>query len=202
MATSDIEAWDLYPHHRRWFNKLDLSLRFGYRCGPGAVAPRDSGWYVVRPIYNLEGMGVGARKQFIEAGDDRCVEPGFFWCEWFDGPQHSVTFEWTDSGWVPVSAWEGVRPEDNLSRFTCWRRSIWRSGLPDEFDELADCDLINVEFVDGRVIEVHLRSSPDPDVGEEIVPVWADEEDVTVDVVSFDDAGGFLKVPRLGFRVR
>lgn len=201
MAASDIEAWDEYPQHRRWFNKLDLSLRLGYRCGPGGVAPRDSGWYVVRPIYNLEGMGVGARKEFISAGDSRLVPPGYFWCEWFDGPQHSVTYLW-DGGWIPQSTWEGVRREDDLSRFSCWRRSDWTARLPDEFDELAACGSINVEFVAGRIIEVHLRPSPDPDQGEEIVPVWADQEDLSVDVPSFDDAGGFLIVPRVGFRVR
>lgn len=202
-AASDIEAWDKYPYHRRWFDKLNLSLRLGYRCGPGGVAPRDSGWYVVRPIYNLEGMGVGARKQFITAGDSRCVEPGYFWCEWFDGPQHSVTYRW-DRGWVPVSSWEGVLDGDgnDLSRFSCWRRSTWTAMLTYEFDELADCEAINVEFVAGRIIEVHLRPSPDPDQGVEIVPVWADQEDLGVDVASFDDAGGFLKVPRVGFRVR
>lgn len=203
MATSDSEAWDLYPQHRAWFNKLEVGLRLGHRCGPCGTAPAESGWYVIRPIYNLAGMGVGARKEFVQAGDDRCVEPGFFWCEWFDGPQHSATYRWDVAAaqWVPMSTWEGIRTDDVLSRFLMWRRSEERFVLPAMFDELADCDLINVEFVGGRIIEVHLRPSPDPEEGVEVIPVWADDEDTAVDVVSFDDANGFLDVPRLGFRV-
>ena len=66
--------------------------------------------------------------------------------------------------------------------------------------ELSDVGLINVEFIGKKVIEVHLRPSPDPDGAHRIVPVWAD------DVIEgyepyFDDGGGRLEVPRLGFIV-
>ena len=200
MATTDIEAWAAYPQHRRWFDKLDLSMRLGHRCGPCGVAPDVDGWCVVRPIYNLEGMGVGSRKEFVRAGDNRRVEPGYFWCEWFDGPQHSVTYDWA-GGWVPVSSWRGHLAEGSLSRFLRWTRDDWAGVLPDWFDVLSDCGSVNVEFVGGRVIEVHLRRSPDPDWGDELVPVWADDP-VDDFVPGFDDAGGFLGVPRVGFVVR
>lgn len=197
---TDAEAWDVYPHHRRWFDKLDLSLRLGYNCGPCGTAPRLSGSYVVRPIYNLEGMGVGARKQWIDAGDDRSVEPGYFWCEWFTGQQHSVTYTW-DAAWMQQSSWEGINSDADLSRFSSWRISEFNAVLPEWVDELADCGTINVEFVAGNIIEVHLRPSPDPDDAVEIEPVWQDDANKSVDIESFDDAGGFLRSARLGFRI-
>jgi hypothetical protein len=201
VAATDIEAWAEFPHHRRWFNKLELSLDLGYHCGPCGTSPERDGWFVVRPIYNLEGMGVGARKQFLRAEDNRSVEPGYFWCEWFEGAQHSVTYRW-DGGWQPVSAWQGHLADGSLSRFVRWTRANWQRPLPKQFDVLADCGVINVEFVGDQIIEVHLRSSPDPDWGNEIIPIWADDPADVDLIAAFDDAGGFLEVPRVGFVIR
>lgn len=200
MISSDRDAWNEFPQHRNWFNKLELSLKLGYQCGPCGVAPDVSGDYVIRPIYNLEGMGVGARKARIDAGDSRQVPPGHFWCEWFTGPQHSVTYRW-DGDWTAVSSWQGVNDPSDLSRFHCWVRSDWNTCLPPMFDVLSDCGRINVEFVGTHIIEVHLRVSPDPDWGDVLVPVWADQPGVDGMVEGFDDGGGFLTVPRLGFVV-
>lgn len=201
MIDSDAEAWVAYPHHRDWFDKLRFSLRMGYRCGPCGTAPGVAGTYVVRPCYNLEGMGAGARVQHITAGDDRAVEPGYFWCELFTGPQLSVTYRW-DGVWVPESSWCGELAPGDLTRFRKWTRSDEHPAAPAVCDELADVGHINVEFVGGRPIEVHLRLSPDPGWGDEIVPVW--EGDTVPDgmVAAYDDAGGFIPVARLGFVVR
>lgn len=201
MLDRDSAAWDAHPHHRDWFDKLRFALRMGYTCGPCGVAPEHSGWYVVRPIYNLEGMGAGARVQHIGAGDDRRVEPGYFWCEQFTGRQLSVTYRW-DGVWVPVSSWEGDLAPGSLTRFARWTRSNTLLLAPAVCDELADVGWLNVEFVGGRPIEVHLRVSPDPDWGDEIVPVWADEEEPEGMVRAYDDAGGFIPVPRVGFVIR
>lgn len=197
----DADAWQAFPHHRRWFNKLEFSLQMGYLCGPNGVAPTTSGMYVIRPIYNLLGMGLGAKIEYIEAGDVRKVPPGSFWCEKFDGPQTSVTYEW-HNGWRYVSSWEGNRPDDNLTRFTSWRRTDVSFPLTRLFDELYDVGVINVEFIGDKPVEVHLRRSPDPDDGSELIPVWADDPKDEEWVRAYDDGGGFLDVPRLGFIVR
>lgn len=197
----DAEAWSRWPQHRLWFNKLHLADRLGYACGPTGVVPPKDGFYIVRPIYNLSGMGVGARRQWLTTTDYGQVEPGFFWCEWFDGPQCSVTYSW-HNGWVPISSWEGRVSPDNLSRFHSWKRSDHAPTPPPIMDELAEVDVINIEWIGAHVIEVHLRPSPDPDEGSEIVPVWEGDEVPTEGFIpSFDDADGFLPVPRLGFIV-
>jgi hypothetical protein len=199
--TEDRDAWEIWPHHRKWFDKLWFSLQQGYRCGPTGVAPSTDGYYVVRPIYNLSGMGVGARKQYISTGDRTKVEPGYFWCEWFDGAQHSVTYEW-DKKWVPVSSWHGVLKPKSLTRFLKWQKSSFMPELPAHFDVLQDVGLINVEFIGNNPIEVHLRPSPDPHEYAEYIPVWADESiphDNPMWVESFDNADGFLDTARIGF---
>jgi hypothetical protein len=69
--------------------------------------------------------------------------------------------------------------------------------------------VINVEFIDEKPIEVHLRTSPDPNYGE-LIPIWSGEEHL-IDkytkmgysyIESHDHANGFLKQPRLGFMVK
>ena len=74
----DSEAYIRYPKHRRWFDKLHLSETLGYDCGPCGVAPSKDGYYIVRPIYNLSGMSIGAKKVWIEKGDVSKVPRGIF----------------------------------------------------------------------------------------------------------------------------
>jgi hypothetical protein len=196
-VADDSDAWYLWPRHRNWFNKLEFSIAMGYDCGPCGTAPTKSGFYVVRPIYNLNGMGVGARKEYINKDDYRRVEPGYFWCEWFEGKQHSVTYEWHD-GWKPVSSWYGVNNPNDLSRFLRWEKAKFYPEPPLLFDSLKDVGLINVEWIGKKPIEVHLRPSPDPQDCDMIIPVWSDAP-VEGYEPYYDDAEGFLKNPRLGF---
>lgn len=205
----DFQAWQKYPQVRSWFNKLHLAAHLGYDCGPGGVPPSVSGFYCVRPIYNLDGMGVGARKQWIEAGDRTGVEPGYFWCEWFDGDQYSVTY---NGKCVQQSCFKAERDEDQLFRFKRWTRSDHRFPIPISLEYefmFASVDTINVEIIGDKVIEIHFRDTPDPDY-DELIPVWNDEQQV-VDIYTKlgytwieapDNSNGFLPVRRLGFMVK
>ena len=99
MVEEDFQAWQIYPEHRWVFNKLELALRLGYDAGPACVPITRSGKYVVRPIYNLYGMGIGAKVIHINIMQSKSMEnhalipPGYFWCEAFEGEHKSVDFE-------------------------------------------------------------------------------------------------------------
>lgn len=208
----DYQAWKRYPNHRNWFNKLWVSEKLQYRCGPCGVAPDISAYYIVRPIYNLSGMGVGAKKVWIEANDYSQVPPGYFWCEFFEGNQYSATFVFQhdkNPWWKQLSCWMGVKSEDNLSQFQSWHRSDKQLTVPRIFNDLSGIEKINIEFIGDNPIEVHLRESPDPNC-EEFIPIWSGEENM-VDkyeklgytyIKSYEDADGFLKTPRLGFMIK
>lgn len=208
--TEDYQAYKKYPRHRKWFNKLWLSETLGYHCGPSGIYPDQSGWYIVRPIMNLSGMSVGAEKKYIEQDDRSKVQPGYFWCEWFEGNQYSVTFEKIGGRWLQTSCWRGHRNIDELYKFKKWTRCDHKNFvLPEIFEALFELDLINVEFIDDRPIEVHLRDSPDPDC-DEFIPIWEGEQ-YLVDkyesigysyTESYDNADGFLQKPRIGFMVK
>lgn len=208
----DSEAYQKYINHRNWFNKLYLSEKLGYECGPCGIPPTKTGQYIVRPIYNLSGMGVGAELKIIQSGDTSQVQPGYFWCEVFRGKHYSATYEFvsdTKPFWKPISCFEGVVCENELWRFSKWQRSTHYPEVPHILNDLSLVKRINVEFKGDKVIEVHLRESPDPDY-DEFIPVWGDQKkdiDKYLDmgytyIKSYDDAGGFLEIPRIGFIVK
>jgi len=216
----DWEAYGAYPHHRNWFNKLWVAEKMGYDCGPAGIAPADDGVYVVRPIYNLSGMGVGATVKEIKGGDYNQVPAGYFWCEYFDGPHYSADYKWEydrdnimgewKEPWRGQSCYEGVNMPINLSKFYEWKRSDYIPPVPNELVELRDVGHINVEFIGDKVIEVHLRQSPDPKY-DHIVPVWASDlgpKKQTYEIHNYqfiedyDNADGQLDDPRIGFFVK
>lgn len=205
---NDAQTYAKYPEYRKWLNKLRLSETLGYYCGPSGISPSKNGWYIVRPVMNLSGMGVGAKRKYIKAGELGQVPPGYFWCEWFEGTQYSVTFE-LDKKWKQVSCWRAERNVKNLSQFKSWNRyehKIFK--LNAIFNEIK-IPKINIEFIDDNPIELHLRDSPDP-LYDEIIPIWEDNKEL-IDkyknmgynyITSYDNADGFLNPARLGFVVK
>lgn len=216
----DSKAYLKYPHHRKWFNKLWVAETFGYKCGPADIDIPETGVYVIRPIYNLAGMGAGATVKTLSAGDDRSVPPGYFWCEYLTGKHYSANYVWKydrdmidgkwRQPWKVSSCWEGTNMPINLTRFVEWNRSDYIPQVPDELNELRDVKEINVEFKGDQVIEVHLRPSLDPDY-DHIIPVWASDfgkkkEHMEIHgydfVEAYDDANGYIDDPRIGFLVK
>lgn len=209
---SDSVAYIKFPHHRKWFNKLWFSESMGYNCGPAGINPRREGYYIVRPVINLSGMSAGAIKQYIKSGELDKVPPGYFWCEFFEGAQYSVTYQWIHDKWMVKSCWRGYTDGNNLSRFSKWERCDHlqcHSELPKIFSELSEIEIINVEFIDGRPIEVHLRSTPDPDY-DLLIPIWEDNKNL-IDkykemgyniISSYDNADGFIDIARIAFAVK
>jgi hypothetical protein len=182
-------------------------MYLGYVCGPSGVAPTVSAKYIVRPTYNLAGMSAGASIKHIEAGDYTQVPPGYFWCELFSGDHVSVNYRLDNGVHVPASSWLGEKCADGI-RFSRWLRTNKLIELPEPFRSMSDVKDINAEFIDGKLIEVHFRQSPDPQY-DEFIPVWSDNEEIIYRYIqqgyqfveSEDDANGFLTVKRKGFLI-
>jgi len=217
---NDDDAYKKYPHHRKWFNKLYIAELFGYNCGPAGVDIPEDGTYVIRPVYNLSGMGVGAKVMDLKAGDESSTPPGYFWCEYLTGKHYSASYVWKydrdmitgrwQQPWKGSSCWEGTNMPINLTKFVEWKRSDYIPEVPNELNELRDVKEINVEFKGNQVIEVHLRPSLDPDY-DYFIPVWASDLGIKKQymethgfnfVNSYEDADGHLDDPRIGFLVK
>ncbi len=204
----DSDAWKLYPHHHKWFNKLYIAEIEGYSCGPSGVAPTSSAEYIIKPTYNLSGMGIGARIEYISAGDYSKVEPGYFWCEYLEGNHYSVTYYW-DSCWKVLHTYQGFNDKSCLTKFFKWVKIDIEIAAPTYLDCLSDVPIINVEYKGAKPFEVHLRGTSDPAVSE-MIPIWQSTIDsidmLTKDgyifIESFDDADTLLKDPRIGFMIK
>lgn len=213
----DKDTYNKYPRHRKWLNKLWLAEHFKYKCGPAGVPIPESGTYVVRPIYNLAGMGAGATVQKLEEGDKTSVPPGYFWCEYFDGQHFSVNYKWKEDSikggeWRTIDCWKGINMPINLSKFVEWKRSDVAPLLSYKFKPLGLDGIreMNIEYIDDKPIEVHLRLSPDPDY-DHIIPVWASDfgkkkEHMELHgfkfIEAYDNANGYIEDPRIGFLVK
>ena len=63
----DYQVWKAYPQYRWIMDKLGVSLRLGYHAGPAGIPVERTGWYIVRPVYNPYGMGIGASKKWFDS---------------------------------------------------------------------------------------------------------------------------------------
>ena len=211
----DCDSYVKYPKHRKWFNKLWLAEMLGYKCGPAGTDIPEDGVYVVRPIYNLGGMGAGAKVVELKKDDYTSVPPGYFWCEYFNDLHYSGNYRFVSGQipyWEPIGCWQGTNFPINLSKFTEWRRVSLNKApkVSREFNELFDVAVINVEFIGDKPIEVHLRKGADPDY-DVMIPVWkSSPQDFIAHhklhgyeyIEAYDDANKQIDDPRLGFMVK
>jgi len=191
MIEEDYEAWEAYPHHRWLFNKLEVSQKFGYECGPACVPIKKTGNYIIRPIYNLYGMGIGAHKKFLDVNIHaekmiyhKHIPPGYFWCEWLDGTHYSIDFVRDNSKWKPFCCMKGTHfNTDNLTKFKEWEVLDFPFSvdvLPEWIHGIETEKYLNIETKDDKVIEIHLRQGNtlawNYNIGTKITPVWKNED--------------------------
>lgn len=190
----DDEAWlRAEPQDRYVYDRLLLASMLGYVCGPAGVPVPRPGTYMVKPITNILGMGVGATVRHLERSTDD-LAAGYFWMEMFYGEHLSIDVYDGTVGCV----YQGI--SDGRGRFLAWVRlpNIREEQVPAFVWDLSKkYGAVNYETIGGRVIEAHLRPSPDhlKYNARVLVPVWRGQN---TDVPGFvpDEDGG-----RLGFVV-
>lgn len=89
VPTDDTDAYLLNPHQRWLFNKLHVAELQGLRAGPFGVPPTVEPLFA-KPVYNLSGMSVGARKFDTIEEFESTLRAGMMWCEFLEGPHYSV----------------------------------------------------------------------------------------------------------------
>jgi len=173
MYIDDKDVWATCPTDYLWiYDKLILARKNGYLAGPAGIAVPKPSWYIVRPITNIRMMSRGATKQWLTPNDTDKIPDGYFWTEWFDGRHTSVDFHYG----IPKLVVEGFRDDANrLDRFSRWERINEQYSFPKVLGKLWRLTpWLNVEYVDGKIIEVHLRWNDDfsNHNSNVIYPVW------------------------------
>lgn len=168
------DEWNqIHPSDLWVYNKLFLSRVLGYTCGPsGTTVPRPD-FYIVRPSFNLLGMGRFARNEWIEESTDH-LYPSDFWSEIFSGPHISVDFREKKSDLVVL----GTRDSDDpYYKWKKWEKIDQTIEFPEILNDLkGNYEYINCEFIGSNLIEVHFRRNPDFRYNNTVaIPVWENE---------------------------
>ena len=167
------DEWNaIHPNDLWIYNKLQLSRVLGYKCGPiGTTVPKPD-FYIIRPSINFLGMGRFAEILWIENSTDDFY-PSNFWCEVFKGEHLSVDFHYQEAKLVV----RGIKDDnDPLYKWQKWEKIDRKIGFPPILSHLTEnYDWINCEFIDEKLIEVHIRQNPDFRYDNDIaIPVWDD----------------------------
>jgi hypothetical protein len=167
------DEWNHIHSEDLWvYNKLFLSRRLGYLCGPAGTTVPKPDFYIVRPSFNLFGMSRLARIEWIEKRTDD-MHPSEFWCEIFKGDHISVDYYNKKSDLVVI----GERDEkDPLYKWKKWTKIDRKVDFPTILSELvSDYEWINCEFIENNLIEIHFRRNPDFRYQNKIaIPIWND----------------------------
>jgi hypothetical protein len=171
---NDCDVWKFIDGEDAWvYDKLILSKRLGYHCGPAGVAPETSGNYIVRPISNYRMMGRGSSIMHIDAGQD-IIPDGYFWCDVFTG--RHLTFDYHYG--TQCLAAEGFKDSTRTDRFSSWKKTADVFELPELLHSIAKkYEWLNVEVIDNKIVEVHLRYNDDfsGHDADEIIPIWKED---------------------------
>ena len=168
------DEWNSIHSEDLWvYNKLFLSRRLKYLCGPVGCPVPVSGTYIVRPSINLLGMGRFSRMEWIDDHTDH-LHPSEFWCEVFRGEHISVDFQNKESKLTVIGEKNINSPMYKWKKWTRIDRDI---KFPEILNELrGNYEWINCEFIGNHLIEVHFRQNPDFRYENSVaIPVWDDE---------------------------
>ena len=217
ISLDDTDCWLKYPKHRWVFNKLDVALRLNYDTGPACVPVNKSNNYVIRPIYNLYGMGIGAIVQYIDVEDNDkiinndIIPPGYFWCEYFEGDHCSIDYIYDNGRWKQFNIIVGINSKNNLTKFEKWTRIDNNDiALPEFIHNISDVEYLNIETKGDKIIEIHLRTGNDvlhdAEIGSSIIPLWRGDEHMIDNTFIPNDqseklynASGHLNDVRIGY---
>jgi len=178
LNSQEDTAWTNTDIEDLWiYDKLILSKKLGYVCGPTGVDVPEDGFYMVRPVTNIVGLGIGAYEQYltVEGWTDH-LQPGTFWSEIFEGDHLSIDYEWGK----PILNVQGFRYPESFVKWKKWIKVEQTVELPALLQPIAKkYKYMNCEYIGGKLIEVHLRKNPDFDYdNQEFIPVW-DGQDTT-----------------------
>lgn len=173
--TEEDVYWKNADPEELWvYDKLILSRKLGYKCGPAGIDVPDAGWYIVRPIMNIVGLGLNAKKvHLVKYTTD--LNPGDFYCEWFEGRHLSVDYAYGKQ----VLCVEGFKKETTLIQWDKWAITPDKIPFPGVLKQFANKPKINCEFIGGKLIEAHFRSNPDFTYNNsQFIPVWPNQSTI------------------------
>ena len=203
---SDITAYKSYPQYNWVYDKTTLCDLQNIPWYPCPIEPH-SYPAVVRPVTNLYGMG--SEVYFVYGKEDfykvSCY--GYFSTPFIDGVHTSHDFEVIQGVIQTETAFQGHKDNKYPGTFLYWEL-LYKDSPPTItnsvqilLDTLGDyTGPLNVECIDGKIIEVHLRKGDVDEVENEdrpfyIVPIWGSIHDTKkIDINNVLKQPGVIRV--------
>jgi hypothetical protein len=196
--SAEDHVWKTIDPELIWvMDKLIVSRKMRYNCGPAGLDVPHPGFYIVRPCVNMLGLGLGAKKMWLEK-DTHSLPYGYFWCEWFEGRHLSIDYFY---GKQELCV-EGRKSEHTFTQWDDWTRTDDVIPFPNMLLFIPyPHKWINCEFIGGKLIEVHLRRNEDFDEHtEHFIPVWTGQDTTPPEGYTYRDypdvhgrVGAFVK---------
>ena len=172
----DEENYPNIPKEDRWlYNKLAIAEKQDLVCGLREIPVPKHQHYIIRPIYNLSGLGLGATKEYLTPNlTEQLVPKGYFWVEELYGKHISVDY----TNGKPTLTVEGIKKQYTLKYWDKWVKiSNSKAPKPPEWliPYLEKYTTVNVEYIGSNIVEVHLnRGNPDFEGHsyKELIPVY------------------------------
>lgn len=161
IPTDDADAWRWNPRHRWIYNKLLVAESQGIECAPHGIEPTH---YPVfsKPVFNLEGMGVGSRVLWNLQDYETHLHAGHMWMSLLTGEHISSDAAVVTGKVRDIRHAKGISLPGGL--FDYWiieaePRPALEAYLAGWIERhLQDyTGMVNLESIDGRIIEAHLR---------------------------------------------
>lgn len=168
--TAEDRVWKTVDPDDIWvMDKLILSRKLGYNCGPVGLDVPSPGYYIVRPCVNMLGLGLGTQKVWLNE-DTTHLPLGHFWCEMFSGRHLSIDYHYG----LQRLCVEGFKDNDTFTRWNKWRRTKDFVSKPEIIKPFMEkYEWVNCEFIGDKLIEVHFRQNEDFNNNiVEFIPVW------------------------------
>ncbi len=165
IITSDIGAWLTYPKYNHIYNKLWLANSQDLECGPMGVYPNDEDYPVIfKPIINLFGMSRGIKKIHNYSEYNNNILDGFFWEEFLEGEHNNIDLVMKKGKIVFYSCLISIPAEKGSFDY---HYSNPEYKLPKHLKYWVEYHLkrytgcVNIEVINGSIIEAHLRFNGD-----------------------------------------
>lgn len=168
IPVDDVTTYNMYPQYKWVYNKMSLC---NAQCIPNG--PEGTKWpdtpIISKPIINLWGMSEGVYtpktswEQFTNEGEE--YRAGNFWMPFYKGRHFSTDFVLVNGEIKWSATLEGVGYKE-LGTFSHWRivelPKIFSDYITSWVQEYISqfTGIINIESIDEKIIECHLRLSP------------------------------------------
>jgi hypothetical protein len=170
FPTNDIASWIKFSEYNFIYDKLSLAQLQNLECAPLPISPQQYP-VIVKPIINLYGMSRGLKKinnyeEFI-----LIKENGYFWEKYLDGDQYNYDLV-IENGKIIDSFCYHSMP---LNEGTFLYHKYIKNNIPKNIVKLIETlmtnytGFMNIELIDGYIIEAHLRLNGDFFIFEEVM---------------------------------